>query len=53
VNWPVLQRPLATWLKTAGVDVENAQALPRLSRASTTMFVGLKAGKKLSGFGDS
>ena len=39
VNWQVLRRSFATWLKIAGVDVKDAQALMRHSRASTTMDV--------------
>jgi integrase len=37
VNWLVLRRSFATWLKMAGADVKDAQALMRHSRASTTL----------------
>jgi integrase len=37
VNWLVLRRSFATWLKIAGADVKDAQALMRHSRASTTL----------------
>jgi integrase len=37
VNWQVLRRSFATWLKMAGADVKDAQALMRHSRASTTL----------------
>ena len=36
VNWQVLRRSYATWLKMAGADIKDAQALMRHSRASTT-----------------
>jgi integrase len=39
VNWQVLRRSFATWLKLAGADVKDAQALMRHSRASTTMDI--------------
>jgi integrase len=39
VNWLVLRRSFATWLKMAGADVKDAQALMRHSRASTTLDV--------------
>ena len=39
VNWQVLRRSLATWLKLAGADVKDAQALMRHSRASTTLDI--------------
>jgi integrase len=39
VNWQVLRRSFATWLKMAGADVKDAQALMRHSRASTTLDV--------------
>ena len=39
VNWQVLRRSFATWLKLAGADVKDAQALMRHSRASTTLDV--------------
>src|SRR5258706_3300274 len=39
VNWQVLRRSLATWLKIYGADVKEAQALMRHSRASTTLDV--------------
>lgn len=39
VNWQVLRRSFATWLKLAGADVKDAQALLRHSRASTTLDV--------------
>lgn len=39
VNWLMLRRSFATWLKMAGVDVKDAQALMRHSRASTTLDV--------------
>ncbi|HLH38466.1 MAG TPA: tyrosine-type recombinase/integrase [Bryobacteraceae bacterium] len=39
VNWQVLRRSFATWLKLAGADVKNAQALMRHSRASTTLDI--------------
>jgi site-specific recombinase XerD len=37
VNWQVLRRSFATWLKMAGADVKDAQGLMRHSRASTTL----------------
>jgi integrase len=37
VNWQVLRRSFATWLKLAGADVKDAQALMRHSRATTTL----------------
>jgi integrase len=39
VNWQVLRRSFATWLKMAGADVKDAQALMRHSRASTTLDI--------------
>jgi integrase len=39
VNWQVLRRSFATWLKIKGADVKDAQGLMRHSRASTTMDV--------------
>ena len=39
VNWQVLRRSYATWLKIAGADVKDAQALLRHSRASTTLDI--------------
>ena len=39
VNWQVLRRSFATWLKMAGADVKDAQGLMRHSRASTTLDI--------------
>ncbi len=39
VNWQVLRRSFATWLKLVGADVKDAQALMRHSRASTTLDI--------------
>ncbi len=39
VNWQVLRRSYATWLKMVGADVKDSQALMRHSRASTTLDV--------------
>jgi integrase len=39
VNWQALRRSFATWLKMAGADVKDAQALMRHSRASTTLDI--------------
>ena len=39
VNWQVLRRSFATWLKMVGADVKDAQGLMRHSRASTTLDV--------------
>jgi integrase len=39
VNWQVLRRSFATWLKLAGADIKDAQALMRHSRASTTLDI--------------
>ena len=39
VNWQVLRRSFATWLKIHGADVKDAQALMRHSKASTTLDV--------------
>ena len=39
VNWRVLRRSFATWLKMSGTDVKDAQGLLRHSRASTTLDV--------------
>ena len=39
VNWQVLRRSFAVWLKLAGADVKDAQGLMRHSKASTTLDV--------------
>jgi integrase len=39
VNWQVLRRSFATWLKLQGADVKDAQALMRHSKATTTLDV--------------
>jgi integrase len=39
VNWQVLRRSFATWLKLKGADIKDAQALMRHSRASTTLDI--------------
>jgi integrase len=39
VNWQVLRRSFATWLKLAGADIKDAQGLMRHSRATTTLDV--------------
>lgn len=39
INWQVLRRSFAMWLKKKGADVKDAQALMRHSKASTTMEV--------------
>ena len=39
INWQVLRRSFATWLKESGVDIKEAQGLMRHSRASTTLDV--------------
>jgi len=39
VNWLVLRRSFATWLKMKGADVKDAQALMRHSKASTTLDI--------------
>jgi integrase len=39
VNWQVLRRSFATWLKMAGADVKDAQGLMRHSRATTTLDI--------------
>jgi site-specific recombinase XerD len=39
VNWQVLRRSFGTWLKIAGADVKDTQALMRHSRVSTTMDI--------------
>lgn len=39
VNWRCLRTSYATWLKIAGADVKDAQALMRHSRASTTLDI--------------
>lgn len=39
LNWQVLRRSFATWLKIAGTDVKDAQGLMRHSRASTTLDI--------------
>jgi integrase len=39
VNWQVFRRNFGTWLKIAGANVKDTQALMRHSRASTTMDI--------------
>jgi integrase len=39
VNWQVLRRSHATWLKLAGADVKDAQAQMRHSRPTTTLEI--------------
>jgi site-specific recombinase XerD len=39
VNWQVLRRSFATWLKMAGADVKDAQALMRHSKVNTTLDI--------------
>lgn len=39
VNWQVLRRSFACWLKLAGADVKDAQGLMRHARASTTLDI--------------
>jgi integrase len=39
VNWQVLRRSHATWLKLASADVKDAQAQLRHSRATTTLDI--------------
>ena len=39
VNWLVLRRSFATFLKMAGAEVKDAQALMRHARASTTLDI--------------
>jgi integrase len=39
VNWQVLRRSFATWLKLAGADPKDAQSLMRHSRVSTTLDI--------------
>jgi integrase len=39
VNWQVLRRSFATWLKLAGADIKDAPALMRHSQASTTLGI--------------
>ena len=39
VNWQVLRRSHATWLKMAGADVKDAQAQMRHAHASTTQDI--------------
>jgi integrase len=39
VKWQVLRRSLATWLKLAGADPKDAQALMRHSRVTTTLEI--------------
>ena len=37
VNWRCLRTSFVTWCKAAGIDVKDAQALARHSKASTTI----------------
>jgi len=39
VNWQVLRRSHATWLKIAGADIKDAQAQMRHSRVTTTLEI--------------
>lgn len=39
LNWQVLRRSHATWLKLVGADVKDAQAQMRHSRATTTLEI--------------
>jgi integrase len=39
VNWQVLRRSFATWLKLVGADPKDAQSLMRHSRVSTTLDI--------------
>jgi integrase len=39
VNWQVLRRSHATWLKMSGADIKDAQAQMRHSRATTTLEI--------------
>jgi integrase len=39
VNWQVLRRSHATWLKLAGADIKDAQAQMRHSRVTTTLEI--------------
>jgi integrase len=39
VNWQVLRRSHATWLKLAGADAKDAQAQMRHSRVTTTLEI--------------
>lgn len=39
VNWQVLRRSHATWLKLAGADIKDAQAQMRHSRPTTTLEI--------------
>ena len=39
VNWQVLRRSHATWLKLAGADPKDAQAQMRHSRVTTTLEI--------------
>ncbi|MGJ5819923.1 tyrosine-type recombinase/integrase [Paludibaculum fermentans] len=39
VNWQVLRRSYATWLKISGADPKDAQALMRHSRVATTLEI--------------
>ena len=39
LNWQVLRRSHATWLKLAGADVKDAQAQMRHSRVTTTLEI--------------
>jgi integrase len=39
VNWQVLRRSHATWLKMSGADIKDAQAQMRHSRAATTLEI--------------
>lgn len=39
VNWQILRRSFATWLKLEGADVKDAQALLRHARVQTTLDI--------------
>jgi site-specific recombinase XerD len=39
VNWQVLGRSFAAWLKPTGADIKDPQALMRHSRVSTTLEI--------------